>query len=143
MCAVCFDGIGADVEHRRNFLIGFTFGKQLENLALSSATTTSARSVRVSVEVTNTGQREGDEVPQLYIHQRVSSVTRPVLALHGFQRVHLKPGEKTTVTFTLTPEDLSIVGDNMRRVVEPGIFDILVGQSSNTELSAQLTVEAK
>ena len=128
----------------------FEFGRglsyttfKLENLSLSSATITPASSVKVSVDVTNTGDREGDEVPQLYIHQRVSSVTRPVLALHGFQRVHLKPGEKTTVTFTLTPDDLSIIGDNMQRAVEPGVFDILVGQSSNATLSTQLTVEAK
>lgn len=128
----------------------FEFGRglsyttfKLENLQLSSATITPASSVKVTVDVTNTGDREGDEVPQLYIHQRVSSITRPVLALHGFQRIHLKPGVKTSVTFTLTPDDLSIIGENMQRVVEPGIFDILVGPSSNTTLSTQLKVEAK
>ncbi|HWZ98425.1 MAG TPA: glycoside hydrolase family 3 N-terminal domain-containing protein [Candidatus Dormibacteraeota bacterium] len=128
----------------------FEFGRglsyttfKLENLQLSSPTITSASSVKVTVDVTNTGDREGDEVPQLYIHQRVSSITRPVLALHGFQRIHLKPGEKTTVTFALFPDDLSIIGENMKRAVESGVFDILVGQSSNTALSTQLTVEAK
>jgi len=97
----------------------------------------------VTVDVTNTGTREGDEVPQLYIHQCVSSVTRPVLELRGFQRVHLAPGEKTTVTFNLTPESLALWNEEMRRVVEPGVFDILVGTSSAKTEATQLTVSAK
>jgi len=113
---------------------------KLDNLRVSPASILPGGSVKVTVDVTNTGEREGDEVPQLYIHQRVSSVTRPVLALRGFQRVHLKPGEKISVTFLLSPDDLSIYDDRMRRVIEPGAFDILVGSSSNTTLSAQLQV---
>ena len=70
---------------------------------------------RVSVEVTNTGTREGDEVAQLYIHQRVASVTRPVKELRGFKRVRLKPGEKTTVEFTLTPDALFLL-DKIRNL---------------------------
>ena len=100
-------------------------------------------SAKVLVEVTNTGDREGDEVPQLYIHQRVSSVTLPVLELRGFQRVHLRPGEHTTVTFTLTPDRLAIWNDEMKRVVEPGIFDILVGTSSAKTQATQLKVIAR
>ena len=98
---------------------------------------------KVTVEVTNTGDREGDEVPQMYIHQRVSSVTRPVLELRGFQRVHLGPGEKTTISFTLTPESLALWNEEMRRVVEPGVFDILVGTSSAKTQATQLKVTAK
>jgi beta-glucosidase len=82
-------------------------------------------------------------VAQLYIHQRVSSVTRPVLELRGFQRVHLGPGEKTTVSFTLTPESLTLWNEEMRRVVEPGVFDILVGTSSAKTQATQLKVTAK
>jgi len=115
---------------------------KLDNLRVSPETILTGGSVKITVDVTNTGSREGDEVPQLYIHQRVSSVTRPVLALRGFQRVHLQPGEKTSVTFTLSPDDLSIYGDRMQKVVEPGIFDIFVGSSSNTTLSGQLQVAA-
>ncbi|HKV25139.1 MAG TPA: glycoside hydrolase family 3 N-terminal domain-containing protein [Candidatus Acidoferrum sp.] len=115
---------------------------KLDNLRVSPASILPGGSVQVSVNVTNTGAREGDEVPQLYIHQRVSSVTRPVLALRGFHRVHLKPGETTTVTFTLTPRDLSIFDEEMQRVVEPGMFDIYVGTSSNTSLTGQFEVSS-
>jgi beta-glucosidase len=97
----------------------------------------------VTVEVTNAGNREGDEVPQLYVHQRVSSVTRPVLALRGFQRIHLRPGEKTTVKFTLTPESLALWNEEMQPVVEPGEFTILVGPSSAQTQATQLKVSAK
>ena len=62
----------------------------------------------MSVDVTNTGTREGDEVPQLYVHQRIASVTQPVMQLKGFERITLKAGEKRTVTFIVTPEMLSI-----------------------------------
>lgn len=97
----------------------------------------------VTVEVTNAGNRERDEVPQLYVHQRVSSVTRPVLALRGFQRIHLRPGEKTTVRFTLTPESLALWNEEMQAVVEPGEFTILVGSNSARTQATQLKVSAK
>lgn len=97
----------------------------------------------VSVDVTNTGDREGDEVPQLYIHQRVSSVTRPVLELRGFQRVHLRPGEKTTAAFTLTPDSLALWNEDMKFAVEPGVFDILLGTSSAKTQAIALKVTAK
>jgi beta-glucosidase len=116
---------------------------QLDNLRLEPATITPAQSTKVRIDITNTGTREGDEVPQLYIHQRVSSVTRPVLALKGFQRAHLQPGQRTTVEFTLTPGDLAIYNDQMQRVVEPGAIDILVGSSSANTQSIQLQVVSK
>lgn len=128
----------------------FAFGQGLsyttfkfENLRVEPATIPPGGKARVSIDVTNTGDRDGDEVPQLYIHQRISSVTRPVMALKGFQRVHLHPGEKTTVVFTLTPDDLSIYGDFMQKVVEPGVFDIMVGPSSTSTQAAQLLVAPK
>ncbi|HKW57247.1 MAG TPA: glycoside hydrolase family 3 N-terminal domain-containing protein [Candidatus Acidoferrum sp.] len=116
---------------------------KLSNLRVSPEAILPGNSVKVMLEVTNTGSRAGDEVPQIYIHQRVSSVTRPVLALRGFQRVHLEPGATTTVTFSLSPDDLSVYDDRMQRVVEPGIFDIFAGTSSNTTLTAALTVRPK
>jgi beta-glucosidase len=85
---------------------------------------------RVSVELTNTGSRAGDEVAELYIHQRVSSVTTPVMHLEGFHRVTLKPGEKQNVEFTVGPEALSLLNLDMHRVVEPGTFDLMVGPDS-------------
>jgi beta-glucosidase len=82
------------------------------------------------VDVTNTGAREGDEVPQVYVHQRVASVTRPVKELRAFKRVRLKPGEKTTVSLTLGPEALALLDASMKPVVEPGDYDVMVGPSS-------------
>ena len=99
-----------------------------------------AGTANVSVDVTNTGTREGDEVAQLYVHQCVASITRPVEELRGFKRVTLKPGEKTTVEFTLTPKALALLGMDMRPVVEPGTFDIMVGPNSADTSSVALQV---
>jgi beta-glucosidase len=85
---------------------------------------------QVVVDVTNTGERAGVEIVQLYVHDQVGSVTRPVKELRGFERVALEPGETRTVTFALGPEHLSFLNASMARVVEPGFFDIMVGGSS-------------
>jgi beta-glucosidase len=87
-------------------------------------------SVRVSVPVRNTGSRAGDETVQLYVHQMVGSVTRPVKELKGFERVSLAAGETKTVTFTLTPESFRMWNFEMQRVVEPGAFEVMVGPDS-------------
>jgi len=79
-------------------------------------------------------------VPQLYVHQRVASVTRPIKQLQAFRRITLKPGEKRSVEFTLTPAMLSMLDLDMHRVVEPGIFDIMVGPSSDQTTTVQLAV---
>jgi len=94
----------------------------------------------VSVDVTNTGNRVGDEVPQLYVHQEVASVTRPVMQLRGFQRITLQPGQTRTVQFTIGPADLSLINADMHRVVEPGVFDIMVGPSSADTTTVHLNV---
>jgi len=116
---------------------------KLDNLSVQPARIAPGANAMVTVDVTNTGDREGDEVPQLYIHQRDSSVTRPVLALRGFQRVHLRPGKKTTVNFVLTPDSLALWNEEMKFVVEPGVFDILVGTSSSNTNATQLEVISK
>jgi beta-glucosidase len=113
---------------------------QFSNLRLAQPSILIAANAEVSVDVTNNGDREGDEVAQLYIHQRVASVTRPVLSLKAFERVHLRPGETRTVKFTLTPESLSLWNVHMERVVEPGMFDIFVGPSSAQTQSVALQV---
>jgi beta-glucosidase-like glycosyl hydrolase len=82
----------------------------------------------------------GAEVPQLYIHQKVASVTRPVMQLKGFQRTTLKSGEKKIVEFTITPDMLSMLNRDMHRVVEPGIFEIMVGPSSDQTNTVSLAV---
>jgi len=129
-------------------LFAFGFGLsytsfRFENLHVEPTTIGQNGTATVHVDVTNTGNRDGDEVPQLYVHQRVSSVTRPVMELKGFRRVSLKAGEKTTVEFRLTPDELSMLDVNMNRVVEPGVFDIMVGPSSAQTTSVQLQVVAK
>ncbi len=116
---------------------------KFDNLRVDPSTIGQGGTATVSVDVTNTGNREGDEVAQMYIHQRVASVTRPVMALRGFQRVNLKPGAKTTVTFALTPGSLSMFDVNMHRVIEPGIFDVMVGPSSAATQSVPLVVVEK
>lgn len=113
---------------------------KFENLKVEPQQILAHGTAKVSVDVSNTGTREGDEVPQFYIHQRVSSVTQPVMQLKGFERLTLKPGEKRTVTFTVTPETLSILNIDMHRVVEPGVFDIMVGPSSDSTSKVKLTV---
>jgi beta-glucosidase len=90
-------------------------------------------STRARVDVTNTGDRPGTEVVQLYIRDRVSSVTRPVKELKGFRRVELRPGETQTVALDITPETLAFHDLDMNYVVEPGAFDIMVGTSSRDE----------
>jgi beta-glucosidase-like glycosyl hydrolase len=97
-------------------------------------------SVDVSVDVKNTGTRAGDEVVQLYLHQQVSSVTRPVKELKGFRRVTLAPGETKRVTFTLSPHELRMFDEHMVRVVESGAFDVMVGANSADLKTVVLTV---
>nr|MBA2621836.1 beta-glucosidase BglX [Acidobacteriota bacterium] len=99
-------------------------------------------SVRISVDVENTGRRAGDEVAQLYIRDVASSVTRPVKELKGFQKITLQAGEKRTLTFTIKPEHLGFLDKNMRFTVEPGAFQIFVGASSEdaNALKGEFTV---
>lgn len=87
-------------------------------------------STRVLVDVTNSGPRAGDEVVQLYVRDRVSSVTRPVKELRGFARVTLAPGETNTVALDITPDRLAFWNLDMKFLVEPGEFDVLVGPNS-------------
>lgn len=107
---------------------------------LSSAAIKANGSVDVSVAVQNVGQRAGDEVVQLYVRDKVSSVTRPLKELKGFERVSLRPGEAKTVTFKITPEALRLWSADMKRVVEPGEFDIMAGGNSVDLKKATLTV---
>jgi beta-glucosidase len=88
-------------------------------------------SIHVEFELENTGALAGDEVVQLYVKDLVSSVVRPVMELKGFQRIHLGPGEKQIVKFEVTPAMLSMLDLNLKRVVEPGMFRIMIGSSSN------------
>jgi beta-glucosidase len=115
---------------------------KFSNLRLSPSTIEPEGETTASVDITNTGTREGDEVGQLYIRDEVSSVTRPVKELKGFKRVHLKPGESTTAKFRLTPAELGFYNVHMEWVVEPGVFDVMVGSSSANTMSVKLQVTA-
>ena len=81
--------------------------------------------------MTNTGRISGKEVVQLYIRDMVGSITRPVKELKGFQKVYLQPGETKTVSIEITPESLAFWDVNMKYTVEPGEFEIMVGNSSS------------
>jgi beta-glucosidase len=113
---------------------------RLDELRVASPAIAPSARTDVTVRVTNTGTRLGDEVVQLYIRDQVSSVTRPVKELRGFARVTLRPGASQTVRFTLGPEELSLIDRRMQRVVEPGRFDIMVGTGATSALTTTLDV---
>jgi beta-glucosidase len=100
------------------------------NLRLSRTRIRAADSLTVSVEVTNTGNRKGDEVVQLYLRDEVARVTRPVKELRRFRRITLLPAESRTVAFTLGHDDLAFPGPDWRPMVEPGAFTVFVGSNS-------------
>ena len=128
----------------------FAFGQGLsytsfrvDEVKVTPATIPASGRATVSARVTNTGTRAGDEVVQLYVHDKVASVTRPVKQLRGFRRVSLKPGESATVELALGPEALRFTNEKMQRVVEPGAFDVMVGASSEALTTVTLEVTEK
>lgn len=110
---------------------GLSYTKfKYEGFTVSPAQAKMGQPVNVSVNVTNTGTRQGDEVVQLYLRDMIGSVSRPVMELKDFKRVPLDPGETKTVAFTITPDKLQFYNIDMKRVVEPGDFQVMVGTSS-------------
>lgn len=110
---------------------GLSYTKfEYSNLQVSPEKENSQGDVQVSVDVTNTGSRKGDDVVQLYLKDEVSSVTTYEYDLRGFERINLNPGEKKTVQFTLHPDDLALLDKNMNWTVEPGKFMVMIGSSS-------------
>ena len=99
-----------------------------DNLSISKKDKT--KEVIVSFDITNTGKRDGEEVPQLYIHHVVSSTVQPMIQLKGFTRLMIKVGEKKKVVFTFEYDDFSIINKEMKRVVEAGTIEIMIGTSS-------------
>lgn len=110
------------------------------DLQLSDTTMTMDGELTVSVEVTNTGDRFGKEVVQLYIRDVVGTVTRPVMELRGFEKIGLDPGESRTITFTITSEDLSFYNSDLELVAEPGEFRVFAGTSSQEVSEASFTL---
>jgi beta-glucosidase len=113
-----------------------------KNLTVPKQATTGAN-VTVSVRVTNSGARTGDEVVQLYVSDLAASVPVPIRSLQGFKRIHLAPGHSETVTFTLTPRQFSIIDNQSRRVAEPGEFEVAVGGGQPTRESSSRSVKAR
>ena len=114
-----------------------------DNIRLEKEEIETNESTFISVDVTNKGEREGTEVIQLYIHDKVSSVTRPVKELKGFKKVKLKPGEKEVVSFTISPEQLAFTNIDYMYTVEPGEFEIMIGSSSKDEDLKKVTLTVK
>lgn len=138
---------------RRGYLFSdkeplFPFGHGLSytsfkyaNLRVTPDKTGPQSQATVTLEVTNTGKIAGDEIVQMYIRDEVGSLTRPVKELKGFTRLYLKPGETKTVQFAITPDKLSFLNEDMKRVVEPGMFSIMVGPSSESEKLSTVKLE--
>lgn len=112
------------------------------DVQLSKNTISKNATATVSFTVKNNGTVDGDEVVQLYLRDVLSSVARPVMELKGFQRVKLKAGESRSLSFVITPDMLSMLDVDLKRVVEPGVFQVMIGASSaDIRLKAKLTVE--
>ncbi|UIR54957.1 glycoside hydrolase family 3 C-terminal domain-containing protein [Sphingobacterium sp. SRCM116780] len=129
------------------FLYPFGYGLsytsfELSNLVVDKKNITSTDSLTVRVDVKNTGDRIGDEVVQLYIKDVVSSVTTYEMDLRGFERVRLNPNEVKTITFKIRPQDLILLDEHMNWTVEPGDFEIFIGNSSqNLPLKTKFSVQ--
>ena len=135
----------ADIDYHPLYVFGHglsytTF--EYAHLEISPASSGPNGRFNVRAEISNTGNRAGSEVVQLYIRDRISTVVRPVKELKGFARIRLEPGASVAVNFTLTRDELMLLDRNMKWVVEPGEFDILLGSSSaDIRLEGTLLVE--
>jgi beta-glucosidase len=113
---------------------------RISNFSLSSKSISRSGGLTASMTVTNTGQRAGDEVAQLYLHDPVASISQPVRRLRGFERVHLQPGQSTTVRFRIDRSDFGFYDNQGKYVVEPGEIDLYAGDSSQASLERTFTV---
>ncbi|MBP2281845.1 beta-glucosidase [Flavobacterium sp. CG_23.5] len=126
------------IDERNEPLFPFGFGLSYStfdysNLKISSDKMNFNEKVNVIVDVKNTGNYDGKEVVQLYIRDMVGSVTRPIKELKGFQKIMLKKGEKQTVTFEISVEELKFYNSDLQFIAEPGVFQVFVGTNSSTE----------
>jgi len=126
------------IDERNEPLFPFGYGLSYTNFTYSNPTISSDKmnaneKIKVSVEVANTGNYDGKETVQLYIRDVIGSVTRPVRELKGFQKIALKKGEKQTVIFEISVEDLKFYNSDLKFVAEPGQFDVFVGGNSNAD----------
>jgi beta-glucosidase len=103
---------------------------EYSNLQLGKSSIAIGENLVVKFKIKNTGKYAGDEVVQLYLHDELASVARPVKELKGFQRVSLNPGQEKEIQFTITPDLLTMLDINLKEVIEPGKFRIMIGSSS-------------
>lgn len=124
------------------FGYGLSYTKFIyNNLKFSADKIKTGESVEVMVDVTNSGKMKGDEIVQLYISDKVASVTRPIMELKGFERITLESGQTKTIIFIVDKTKLAFWDYDMKYTVEPGEFDILVGKSSTDLIKKTLVVE--
>ncbi|WP_422087137.1 glycoside hydrolase family 3 N-terminal domain-containing protein [Variovorax sp.] len=122
-----------DATHEALYPFGFGIGYapvRYDDVELSQERITMSDTLRVRATVTNTGQRDAEEVVQLYVAERAASVTRPVRELKDFRKLSIAPGASAQVEFTLTKDDLQFIGRDMKPTVEPGEFDLWVAPSA-------------
>jgi beta-glucosidase len=127
------------IDERNEPLFPFGYGLsytnfEYSNMKISASKINSNETLKVSVDVSNTGNYDGKEVVQLYTRDVVGSVTRPIKELKGFQKVAIKKGEKQTITFEITQEDLKFYNSDLQFVAEPGEFEVFIGGDSDTQL---------
>ncbi len=137
-------GAYADLSNKPLWPFGFGLSYtrfRLDNLQIDRRQVRAGEHVRIRVDITNVGARAGDEVVQLYVRDLIASVTQPVKSLQGFKRVHLKPGERKRVSFSLAVNQLGFYNREMAFVVEPGEVELMIGTSSeDLPLSATITI---
>ncbi len=126
------------IDERNEPLFPFGFGLSYttfdySNLKISSDKMNFNEKVNITVDIANTGNYDGKEVVQLYIRDMVGSVTRPIKELKGFQKIMLKKGEKQTVTFEISVEELKFYNSDLQFIAEPGAFQVFVGTNSSTD----------
>jgi beta-glucosidase len=131
------------IDERNEPLFPFGFGLsyttfEYSNLKSSSSKINFNQTVKVSIDVANTGNFDGKEIVQLYTRDLVGSITRPLKELKGFQKITLKKGEKQTVTFELAAEDLKFYNSDLQFIAEPGEFEIFIGKDSNTAIKTKI-----
>jgi beta-glucosidase len=122
-----------DLKNSPKFPFGFGLSYtsfQYSDLKLSSQKIKNTESIEVSLNISNTGKVAGEEVVQLYLHDKVGSVVRPIIELKDFQKIKLNAGETKTVKFIIDKEKLSFYNQELQWVTEPGEFEIMIGTSS-------------
>jgi beta-glucosidase len=132
MRAAASDYVGLKASPLYEFGYGLSYTTfKYSNLKISRRRIRPHQTTQISVDIINTGKRQGLEVVQLYLADLKASVSLPVKQLRGFSKVELRPGETRTVRLTLGPRELELVNEAMQRVVEPGTFEVQIGSSSS------------